>query len=400
MQYTNNFDVLLLGNGFDLYHDLPTRYSNFVNTVNFLKEDYTDEMNTIGTVFNNPKLHSADSEIRKCYEKHSLIYSTFPLDKDLIEYLRKSAKNNFWFEYMSKIAERIDTWIDFEKEIEKVIIAFENFFKKNYGKSIRFENISECDRRIINIFNFFYSKIEDGMIVNGNQIRWEVKGDFLSTNTLSNTSTINKEKIISFIYDQLIELSCMLKAYLRCFVECMLGKIKRGDLEHRCKKISSASHVFTLNYTSTFEMLYASRRDVSIYHIHGQVGGDIVLGLNSNDFDELDKLNTDFLCFKKYYQRVYFKTDSEYIAAIKRPDIFDNYSTIDLSVIGHSLDASDKEIITTLFERADKITVYCHNREIIGDYIKNLVTIYGKNEFDKLRSDKDLTFRIMNEDNC
>ena len=32
-------NVFLLGNGFDLYHSLPTRYGNFVNTVDFLKEN-------------------------------------------------------------------------------------------------------------------------------------------------------------------------------------------------------------------------------------------------------------------------------------------------------------------------------------------------------------------------
>ena len=33
-------NVFLLGNGFDLYHKLPTKYINFLNTVEFLRNYY------------------------------------------------------------------------------------------------------------------------------------------------------------------------------------------------------------------------------------------------------------------------------------------------------------------------------------------------------------------------
>ena len=44
-------NILLLGNGFDLYHKLPTRYDNFLHTVNFLINSYTKEMTTIADIF-------------------------------------------------------------------------------------------------------------------------------------------------------------------------------------------------------------------------------------------------------------------------------------------------------------------------------------------------------------
>lgn len=61
-------------------------------------------------------------------------------------------------------------------------------------------------------------------------------------------------------------------------------------------------------------------------------------------------------------------------------------------VAGHSLDKTDEDIIKQVFNLADKIVILCHNDQAIGKYIKNLITIYGKKEFDNLRSKTDLEF--------
>ena len=117
-------NVLLLGNGFDLYHDLPTKYINFINTVNFLKNNYNEsEITTIGKVFNNKDLCDMDDGIKKFYERYYTAVSNFPLDVECIKTILQYANNNIWFTYLSKISERIDTWIDFEKEIENVVNA-------------------------------------------------------------------------------------------------------------------------------------------------------------------------------------------------------------------------------------------------------------------------------------
>lgn len=395
----NKMNVLLLGNGFDLHHDLPTTYNNFINTVNFLKDNYDEtKMTSIGKVFNDERLSGMDDGIKHSYAKYYTIYSIFPLDAAYIKQLIDYAKSNAWFTYLSKISEKIDTWIDFEKEIGHVINAFEHFFKKNIRKELNFDGFDYSEQSIISIFSFFYSVVEDGMCINGRTKRPEVKDEYLTYYTLSQSPFINKKKIIDKIYKQLVELSEMLKLYLKCFVENVLDKIAMSDLADIRNIFLNASHIFTLNYTNTFEKLYHTNDKKEVYHIHGNVCDNIVLGLNSNTCDELDELNTDFICFKKYYQRVYYKTDMKYLSAIKYTGVFDKRIETKLSVIGHSLDITDQEIIMTLFEYATEITVYCHNESAIGDYIRNLISIYGKREFDKLRLDKDLTFKLLNDE--
>ena len=121
------------------------------------------------------------------------------------------------------------------------------------------------------------------------------------------------------------------------------------------------------------------------------------MGINSNEKDEVGTINTDFLCFKKYYQRVFYKTDIEYLMALKYNDLFDSRNTNNLIVFGHSLDSTDRDIIVDLFSFSNKIKIYCYNKKAMSDNIKNLVNIYGREGFDILRSEKEMTFIVLDE---
>ena len=57
-------NILLLGNGFDLYHHLPTKYINFLNTVDSLAHRDISKVQTIGDVVGEDTLYSKDREIR------------------------------------------------------------------------------------------------------------------------------------------------------------------------------------------------------------------------------------------------------------------------------------------------------------------------------------------------
>ena len=59
------------------------------------------------------------------------------------------------------------TWTDFEKEIEKVVYAFEHYFEKEQSEHITYESLTSLERNIIVKFDFFYCLVEDGMIING-----------------------------------------------------------------------------------------------------------------------------------------------------------------------------------------------------------------------------------------
>ena len=117
-------NILLLGNGFDLYHNLPTKYINFLNTVIFLKNNSLVNIKTIGDIFCCEKLNSRDKEIYKSYNEYKEIYDRVEIDLNDLNDLIKLAENNMWFSYLSSSLEKDMTWIDFEKEISAVIKSF------------------------------------------------------------------------------------------------------------------------------------------------------------------------------------------------------------------------------------------------------------------------------------
>lgn len=94
---------------------------------------------------------------------------------------------------------------------------------------------------------------------------------------------------------------------------------------------------------------------------------------------------------------MFFKTDVKYLKKmLDLEDVMQRHPKQSLErrlyVIGHSLDETDKDIIQEVFNVATKIKIFYHKEEAVGDYIKNLVAIYGKMGFDSLRVTKDIEF--------
>ena len=109
----------------------------------------------------------------------------------------------------------------------------------------------------------------------------------------------------------------------------------------------------------------------------------IILGINPDNSDSLEKIDTSFVKFKKYFQRAQYDTDRDYIdwiQALNEPS-----ETISLLVMGHSLDTTDKDIIVELFRKMNEICILYHNDEAKSTYISNLIKMFGKEEFERFR---------------
>lgn len=175
------------------------------------------------------------------------------------------------------------------------------------------------------------------------------------------------------------------------FVDEVVSQSNKQQFLAKDSAFKRADKVVTFNYTNTFELLYNKE---NVLHIHGKLDSEIVLGINPDSKDELTDLDTTSIKFIKYYQRIIYKTDREYqkfIDDIKQiHDSKKSFSSQSINVVvsGHSLDRTDEDIIKELFEYSSDITILCHNNEVIGQYITNLVIIYGKNQFERLKREK------------
>ena len=177
------------------------------------------------------------------------------------------------------------------------------------------------------------------------------------------------------------------------FVENAYDLLKKDGTWTRIDFFSHIERVVTFNYTNTYENLYFKN---AAFHIHGNTKNEIVLGVNPDQSDNIDTIDTTFVCFKKYYQRTLFDTDVDYLRYIK--ELIDTKMPYRVFTMGHSLDITDRDIIEELFQNASEIVILYHNFDAKKSYIANLIKIFGKDGFDMLKKDKKLSFVSLNDD--
>jgi len=143
----------------------------------------------------------------------------------------------------------------------------------------------------------------------------------------------------------------------------------------------------------------------------------MVLGIDEYLDDDRKNRDTDFIAFKKFYQRIYKETGCKYkdwITEIhsnaqirnlnycnKKDDgskeyVSDYSVQHNLYIFGHSLDITDKDILRELILN-DKVytTIFYVNKDVMGKQIANLVKIIGQDELIRRTggSDKTIEFR-------
>lgn len=360
--------ILLIGNGFDLAHGLPTSYKDFLDFCKMVRELYTYPI--IDNEYNQKKLidwntdKTIKSKLLECYENRKNCFEDKITTqcKELDE-LYDCIKENVWINYFLEREKSIgENWIDFESEISNVVQAIE--ILKGY---------IERDEDVL--------KIKD--------TKQQTIIYFLKIAKKSLQDVFNLKRIDGFIEDISIELDKLIRSleiYICEFVN-EIDIIKEND----DIKTITPDYVLSFNYSNTYERIYGQSKEVTYDYIHGKADIEnnvdtcnLVLGIDEYlEDDKNDKL--EFIAFKKFYQRIYKSTDSTYMKWVeqikKYPEVNHN-----LFIFGHSLDKTDRDILKLLIcndNVTTKIYYYRKNKndkKELGKLIKNLVRIMGQDE--------------------
>lgn len=422
-------NILLIGNGFDLAHGLPTSYKDFLFFIEYveychnLKElgegkmgpfppDMTNKNQKKIVDFIEDKIYSVN--IAKVDELKNIDY------KGVIEKVYNLAHENIWLKYFSNSIEKNKkigiNWIDFESEIAEVIKFFETNDLEN---------------------NIVSSTLSDECFYQKNDIK-ELYNSAISKRNSINERTKDKNSwvgIINVLEIELDNLCYVLQIYLCCFI---------GELEIKNKRFIDdlpIDKIISFNYTDTYEKIYGkTRSNVKYNYIHGRARtnvdeddsfpkSSIVLGIDETLKDELSSKNVNFVRFKKYYQRIKKNVDKEYIKWLEDiAEQHENYVTHKkdykniqrairyfrnskkikvtkykkyfhrLYIIGHSLDVTDGDVLKTLIVNDNVVTtIYYHDEKSHNEKIENLILIIGKNELIKRTSGKNQTIFFVEQ---
>ncbi len=130
-----NNNVLIIGNGFDLYHKLPTRYTDFLFLVKNWEMFYT--------LYTEQLVKTSEVKGGTGHEQFNVSVDEYgKLTKDALEDFANHAScfdnesmsilgdiisRNVWIKYFIETGYSSEGWIDFEAEIEKLLVLIEEF---------------------------------------------------------------------------------------------------------------------------------------------------------------------------------------------------------------------------------------------------------------------------------
>lgn len=355
-------NLLIIGNGFDIAHGLPTKYIDFLEYI----EDFI-----------NHKESNSDSKVP---ERLNHIKNLEINNSEIFDEFYSLVKDNYWINYFIYLQneELLDEgWIDFEKEISRIIQVLD---------SVRIKTQSELkhDKRIYDII----IKANDYDILDPVFKNTDKK---FNINDLVYTDNFKRIKKILIL--DLKRLIRALEIYLSTYIESIeISKISYIDKLEIDK-------VLSFNYTKTYELLYCNNKTVDFDYIHGKADlnhtidtTNIVLGIDEYLDDYQKNNDNEFVQFKKFYQRILKNTGSLYNEWLDRYNIQrqrfvkapDMQPKLNVYIIGHSLDITDKEILNSIILSDETtVTIYHHSVEALEDQISNLVKIIGQEELIK-----------------
>ena len=337
-------NILILGNGFDIAHGLPTRYTDFLKYC----RDYK-----VGSISD---------------------------DKTVAAEFAELIKDNVWLKFFLDNTPNLDedrTWIDFENEIYNVIIAICNDGKKADIKS-------NGDERMAGI-----KKIQENphfgkyvLLLEGRFLSFDVSAWYSELRNFTRAFEIYCCSIIN-------ERSGVTRHYK--LNESLFTRTSNGNSD-------STTYILSFNYTRTFSRFYDNGNSGIKYkyvYPHGEACTEIshesadmnmasnglVLGTHSFDRSGKDKdIPVDFNVFQKHNQQHRYSTLSDFQQLLK--ELRDCEEKIDIYVIGHSLDESDRAKLKHIFceNKEANITVFYYDEVSFDKYINNITAILGEED--------------------
>lgn len=385
-------NVFLIGNGFDLYHKLPTTYFDFMCVAEcFIARPLSSTL-SIGEIFSKC---DKSKNIQMFYGKNKEYFDNTTINMEKMSQLTNITSSNIWFHYFLKTFDADLGWIDFEKEISMVIKTL-NKLIPNDSKEIRVNRSDTLSAFILSNFSFFLSEAEV-LVDSGNT--YEIHSDYLRQYPFnSNIYVADKKEIFETLYGELYSFSQALQIYFECFIEKSFEFLYKAGYvnEFNMKIFEKADDIIIFNYTRTIEELYQISKN--IYHIHGTVkAGEIVLGVNPGNENENLLNDINLIKFKKYYQREIYNSDVEYIKWYR--EIVKDEREYRIITIGHSLDKTDSDILSELFKKAKEIYISYHNDKAKTEYMSNITQMFGEQEFTKFKIEKNLKFVSLSDIN-
>lgn len=378
MESVKEYDLIVIGNGFDLSQNYKTSYRNFFD---FCKTAKDTDFSALSQYVVKEK-YITDEELK---DKEFLL-------KDLQAIIKEG---NLYLDYFFNLHKRLDRWTDVEAELVTILSHLKEAMTTLIKHPIQLIDINH------DIIKYNFPR---GMQIDPFLLCFHQKGKFegnqsdnskpsQSTFTISNRNNDfdsakfnNKdERLKNYCNEKVANLPFLFYKELQSFENLFSDYLKIFAVPRKSHPLLDlkANLIINYNYTSIADS-YIGYGKNKIYHIHGKINhdgetNDIIFGI---DNDQANKLGDDFTLFGKSVRRAINDTDYQHLPAKQYWSIL---------VYGHSLSPMDddslKEIMEHSIDSLDYLTIYYTNKCPFDKekHIINLKRILGDTQFNQKR---------------
>ncbi len=407
--------IVLIGNGFDKAHGLPTSYKEFI-------DDYWTQV--AQKICKSQILSSYSDDfivIKKRHDRNVCVdgfcYSYFDVQRLLKQYadhLELSFRSQF-FERLSNAT--LCNWVDVENEYYSALMDVLKSRDKEPEHEI--EHLTALNKdfgKLQSLLEIYLKKIESPVPIRPIEQKifapfktedinvLETPQSMLAKHILQRVNVINREQRLG------IWLGPESEEERNVVCACVNEICKHGDRESKQRYIienmnEMPSYLCTpekillldFNYTATTQA-YCRAAQMQLIHIHGQLddrNNPILFGYG----DELDD----------NYRIMEDRNDNRYLEYIKSMGYLrtDNYRQLldfaesgrfQICIMGHSCGNSDRTLLHTLFEHKNCVSIkpFYHlkpdERDNYGDIVRNISRNFKDKQF--------LRARVVNQTYC
>ena len=388
MNYMNR--IIIIGNGFDLAHQLATRYEDFINW-------YWDEWgHSLATSMNRNLTDGLCSFRLKdnvfyagwalVWREHYIPMQEYSL-RNHVEYYKTATNlcdfkvdSLFFVEICKAVEEK--GWVDIEAEYYRML----NSVYLSSPKKLN-EEFAVVRRKLVE----YLTSIQDSNI-NDSIVNQATRGCMMAPFCEKEISIEGRDKWVNFLKSRIEDedLSGIIKLYEKSdvrervadisnFKKKWQDQIDNDGIETVNEELPSDMlypdriMLLNFNYTKTADMyMPADKHHFPVNHIHGHLENrdSIIFGYGDDKDDkyqEISKLNNNELLTNiktfRYLEDSCFKDTLTFIAS----------APYQVYIMGHSCGASDRTLLNTLFEHPNCVSIkpfYYKNNEGQDNYIE------------------------------
>jgi len=393
--------IILIGNGFDLAHGIPTSYWDFM--YDYWRNSFTDFYNKSGGLYKNDEFETTDYIEKSIFKDH----------KDFLHMMANSIRsvrriNSFFF----KLSKHLHTWdwVDVEQAYyDELLRCKSNGVSNSYSIKL----LNEDFEKVKILLEKYLTKAEEDTVINRkivNSIKSIVREDFIFKDFSETGLRKFSDELLRRVkpYFGPMHLSLNDPSYLNKFERFIVSNSSDDNFDEKSffKYIKELSMEFnrlspltylTFNYTKT-EQNYTDKELDETIHIHGELNKEdnaIIFGYGDeldDNFKEIEKLiDNDYLDNVK---SINYSNTNNYKKLLQTI----NSGLFQVYVLGHSCGNSDRTLLNTIFEHDNCISIkpfYYKISENTDDYLKIYKNI-SRNFNDKTK----LRDRVVNKQSC